>query len=69
MSSAATPLPIRLRDEDRTATWNPAVTRAGHVHVHVRGPDGGVEVRRPVNSGRVRVRDHERIEQVTADET
>lgn len=68
MSSAASPLPIRLRDEARTATWNPALTRAGHVLVQVRGMSGATEVRRSVNSGRVRVREGERIENVIADE-
>jgi hypothetical protein len=55
---------VRLRDEGRTATWNPAVTRAVHVLLRVRRSDGGVEVRRSVNSGRARVREGEVIEDV-----
>jgi hypothetical protein len=59
-------LPVRMRNDGRTATWNPAVTRAGYVLVHVRGVDGAVEVRRSINSGRARVREGETIEKVTA---
>lgn len=59
-------IPIRLRDEGRTATWNPAVTRAGQVLLHVRGENGEVETRRSVNSGRARVRIGEMIESVTS---
>lgn len=62
------PLPIRLSDEGRTATWNPALTRAGQVVVRVRGPSGEIEERRSVNSGRVRVREGERIEAVVVDD-
>ena len=54
-------LPIRLRDEGRTATWNPAVTRAAQVVLHVRGESGSIELRRSINSGRARVRAGERI--------
>ncbi|MDR0788140.1 MAG: hypothetical protein LBG44_09775 [Gemmatimonadota bacterium] len=57
-------IPVRLRDEGRTATWNPAVTRAGQVLLRVRREDGEVEVRRTVNSGRARVRAGEIIESV-----
>ena len=64
-SEPTPPLPVRLSDEGRTATWNPAVTRAGQVLLHVRTASGAVEVRRTVNSGRARVRDPERIEAVT----
>jgi predicted transcriptional regulator len=62
------PLPARLSDEGRTATWNPALTRAAHVFVRVRRTDGQVEERRSMNSGRARVRDGERIEEIVADE-
>lgn len=58
------PLPARLSDEGRTATWNPGLTRAAHVHLHVARGDGTVDVRRSLNSGRARVRDGERIERV-----
>jgi len=54
-------LPVRMSDEGRTATWNPAVTRAIHVLVRVRRSDGSEESRRSVNSGRVRVRRDETI--------
>jgi hypothetical protein len=60
----AEPLPTRLSQEGRTATWNPALTRSGHVLVHVRLPGGEVEVRRSMNSGRARVREGEAIERV-----
>jgi hypothetical protein len=58
------PLPARLSDEGRTATWNPGLTRAAHVRLHVVRADGGSEERRSMNSGRARVRDGERIERV-----
>lgn len=61
-------LPVRLSDEGRTATWNPAVTRAGQVVLRVRRPDGAAEERRSLNSGRARVREGERIEEVLAGE-
>jgi hypothetical protein len=57
-------LPVRLSDEGRTATWNPALTRASQVLLRVRGAGGAVEERRSVNSGRARVRRDERIEAV-----
>ncbi len=57
-------LPVRLSDEGRTATWNPALTRASQVLLRVRGAGGEVEERRSVNSGRARVRRDERIEAV-----
>lgn len=59
-------IPARLSDDGRTATWNPALTRAAHVILHVRRDDGGVEERRSMNSGRARVRDGERITAVVA---
>lgn len=62
------PLPVRLSDQGRTATWNPALTRAARVLLLVRGPGGAVERRPSVNSGRARVRDGERIEAVTPEE-
>ena len=61
-------LPARLSDEGRTATWNPALTRAAHVTLRVRRADGTLEERRSMNSGRARVREDERIEAVVADE-
>jgi len=57
-------LPVRLSDEGRTATWNPALTRASQVIVRVRRADGSVEERRSLNSGRTRVREGEAIETV-----
>jgi hypothetical protein len=58
------PIPARISDDGRTATWNPALTRAAHVLLRVRRNDGGTEERRSMNSGRARVRDGERIEAV-----
>jgi hypothetical protein len=58
------PIPVRLSKEGRTATWNPAVTRAASVVLHVRTADGSVQARTSLNSGRARVRDTERIESV-----
>ncbi|HET7230762.1 MAG TPA: hypothetical protein VFJ16_12210 [Longimicrobium sp.] len=62
----AEPIPARLSGDGRTATWNPAMTRAAHVILRVRRDDGGVEERRSMNSGRARVREGERIEAVVA---
>jgi predicted transcriptional regulator len=59
-------IPARLSPDGRTATWNPALTRAAHVLVHVRGGNGELEIRRSMNSGRARVREVERIEGITA---
>ncbi|MBA4158692.1 MAG: hypothetical protein H0X65_14625 [Gemmatimonadetes bacterium] len=56
-------LPVRLSADGRVATWNPALTRATHVVLHVRHADG-LEARRTLNSGRSRVREGERIEAV-----
>ena len=61
-------LPVRLSDQGRTATWNPAMTFAGQVLVRVRRADGTLEERRSVNSGRARVRQGETIEAVVAAE-
>jgi hypothetical protein len=61
------PIPVRLSDDGRTATWNPAMTRAAHVILRVRRGEGReVEERRSMNSGRARVREGERIEEVVA---
>jgi hypothetical protein len=62
------PTPARLSDDGRTATWNPALTRAAHVLLRVAGADGAVQERRSMNSGRARVREGERIEAVVAAE-
>ncbi|MDB4950059.1 MAG: hypothetical protein JWM27_2708 [Gemmatimonadetes bacterium] len=62
------PLPARLSDGGKTATWNPALTRAVHVVLRVRRLDGGHEERRSMNSGRARVRDGETITEVRAAE-
>jgi hypothetical protein len=58
------PIPARISDDGRTATWNPALTRAAHVLLRVRRADGEVEERRSMNSGRARVREGEAIEAV-----
>ena len=58
------PLPARISDDGRAATWNPALTRAAHVLVRVRCADGSMVERRSMNSGRARVREGERIEAV-----
>jgi hypothetical protein len=57
-------IPARISDDGRTATWNPALTRAAHVLLRVRRPDGTAEERRSMNSGRAKVREGERIEEV-----
>ena len=62
------PIPVRLSDDGRTATWNPAITRAAHVVLRVRRDDGGMDERRSMNSGRARVREGERIDAVLAAE-
>jgi hypothetical protein len=64
----ADPIPARLSDEGRTATWNPAMTRAAHVVLRVRRADGSLDERRSMNSGRAKVREDERIEEVIAAE-
>lgn len=61
-------IPARLSDDGRTATWNPALTRAAHVILRVRRDDGAVEERRSMNSGRAKVRQGERIDEVLAGE-
>lgn len=67
MDSESAPIPVRLRDADRTATWNPALTRATHVTLVVQLSDGTTETRRTMNSGRARVRVGERISNVLAE--
>jgi len=62
------PIPARISDDGRTATWNPALTRAAHVLLRVRRGDGSEEERRSMNSGRARVREGERIEAVVPGE-
>ncbi len=59
-----TPLPVRLSAEGRVATWNPALSRAAQVVLHVQRADGQLEERRSLNNGRARVRADERIEAV-----
>jgi hypothetical protein len=63
-STAVMELPVRLSTDATIATWNPALTRAAHVVLHVRVAAGGLEARRTMNSGRARVRTGERIEAV-----
>lgn len=58
------PIPVRLSDDRRTATWNPAMTFASQVVLTVRLADGPAEERRSVNSGRARVREGEEIVEV-----
>ena len=62
------PIPVRLSDDGRTATWNPAMTTAARVCVRVRRDDGTVEERTSMNSGRARVREGETIEAILAEE-
>jgi hypothetical protein len=61
-------LPARLSADGRAATWNPALTRAAQVVLRVRRADGEREDRRSMNSGRARVREGERIEEVVVEE-
>ena len=62
------PIPARISDDGRVATWNPAMTFAPQVLVRVRLPGGEAEERRSMNSGRARVREGERIEAILAEE-
>lgn len=64
----AEPIPARLSDDGRTATWNPAMTFAAQVVVRVRRSDGSTEERRSMNSGRARVREDEAIEAILAED-
>jgi hypothetical protein len=57
-------IPFRASDQGRTATWNPALTRAGQVLLRVRRGDGALQERRSMNSGRARVLAGETIEAV-----
>lgn len=62
------PIPARISDDGRVATWNPGMTFAAQVLIRVCLPGGTAEERRSMNSGRARVREGERIEAVLADE-
>jgi hypothetical protein len=62
------PIPARISDDGRVATWNPGMTFAAQVLVRVRLADGRVEERRSMNSGRARVRQGEAIESILAEE-
>lgn len=62
------PIPARISDDGRTATWNPAMTYDAQVLVRVRLAGGGAEERRSMNSGRARVREGESIEAILANE-
>lgn len=62
------PLPARISGDGRVATWNPGLTFAAQVTVRVRLPNGSVDERRSMNSGRARVREGEAIEAILADE-
>ncbi|HEU4883831.1 MAG TPA: hypothetical protein VFT45_16345 [Longimicrobium sp.] len=67
-ASQPQPIPARISEDGRTATWNPGMTYAAQVLVRVRLADGAVEERRSMNSGRARVREGERIEAILANE-
>jgi hypothetical protein len=58
-------IPARISDDGRTATWNPALTRASRVRLVVRSA-AGVDQRESMNSGRARVREGERIVEIRA---
>ena len=62
------PIPARISDDGRVATWNPGMTYAAQVLVRVRLPGGGTEERRSMNSGRARVREGEAIQAILAEE-
>lgn len=64
---APQPVPARISDDGRTATWNPGMTYAAQVRVRVRLADGTFEERRSMNSGRARVREGEVIEAILAE--
>lgn len=61
-------LPARISTDGRTATWNPALTRAAQVSIEVRMPSGELVLRTTMNSGRARVREPERIERILCDD-
>ncbi|HEV3052186.1 MAG TPA: hypothetical protein VGX50_17890 [Longimicrobium sp.] len=62
------PIPARISDDGRMATWNPGLTFATQILVRVRLPDGSVDERRSMNSGRARVREGEAILAILADQ-
>jgi hypothetical protein len=64
----AEPIPARISEDGRVATWNPAMTFAPQVLVRVRLPDGSTDDRRSMNSGRARVREGEAIQAILAEE-
>lgn len=64
---APQPVPARISDDGRTATWNPGMTYATQVLVRVRLAGGAVEERRSMNSGRARVREGEAILAILAE--
>lgn len=64
---APQPIPARISDDGRTATWNPGMTYAAKVLVRVRLADGTFDERRSMNSGRARVREGEVIEAILAE--
>ncbi len=64
MNHIQNPLPARVSADGRSATWNPALTRAARVVLRVVAADGEVSERSSSNSGRARVREGERIEAV-----
>jgi hypothetical protein len=61
------PIPARIGEDGRTATWNPGMTYAAKVLVRVRLADGSAEERTSMNSGRARVREGEAIEAILAE--
>ncbi|WP_420129379.1 hypothetical protein [Longimicrobium sp.] len=61
------PIPARISEDGRVATWNPGMTYAAQVRVRVRLPSGAMEERRSMNSGRARVREGEAIEAILAE--
>lgn len=62
------PIPARISEDGRTATWNPGMTYAAQVLVRVHLAGGIIEERRSMNSGRARVREGETIEAILANE-
>ncbi len=62
------PLPCRLSPDGRTATWNPALTFSQHVLLRIVRPDGTLDERRSLNSGRARVTGAERIESILVED-
>ena len=62
------PIPARISEDGRIATWNPGMTYAAQVLVRVRLAGDTIEERRSMNSGRARVREGETIEAILANE-